>query len=176
MSTQDHRFFDSFMLALGIFVGVVVGVVFFVRMNAFEARDQFALDDPEVQAAIAERIRPVGSVLLIGDPELDAAAAVTVAIVAPEPVDTVLTGAQTYNEACYLCHSEPGVGGAPVIGDADAWLPRIEQGLEILHERSIVGYQGELGFMPAKGGRVDLSDAEVTSAVDYMIEQVPLPE
>ena len=173
MSTRDHRFFDSFMLALGIFVGVIAGLVFFVRMNAIEARDRFPLDDPEIQAAIAERIRPVGSVLLIGDPELEAAAA-TVAVVAPAPVDTVLTGAQTYNEACYLCHSAPGVGGAPVIGDSEAWLPRIEQGMEILNERSLAGYQGELGFMPAKGGRVDLSDAEVMSAVDYMIEQVPL--
>lgn len=175
MSTRDHRFFDSFMLALGILVGVIAGLVFFVRMNAIEARDQFPLDDPEIQAAIAERIRPVGSVLLIGDPEIEAAAA-TIAIAAPLPVDTVLTGAQTYNEACYLCHSAPGVGGAPVIGDVEAWLPRIEQGIEILHERSLAGYQGELGFMPAKGGRVDLSDAEVTSAVDYMIEQVPAAE
>ncbi len=164
------------MLALGIFVGVIAGLAFFVRMSAFEARDRFPLDDPDVQAAIMERIRPVGSVLLIGDPELEAAAATTVAIAAPAPVDTVLTGAQTYNEACYLCHSEPGVGGAPVIGDAEAWLPRIEQGMEILHERSLAGYQGEVGFMPAKGGRVDLSDAEVASAVEYMVEQVPPAE
>ena len=163
------------MLALGIFVGVAAGLLFFVRMSALEARDQFPLDDPAVQAAIAERIRPVGSVLLIGDPELEAAAATTVAIAAPAPVDTVLTGAQTYNEACYLCHSPPGVGGAPVIGETEAWLPRLEQGIEILHERSLNGFQGEVGFMPAKGGRVDLSDEEVMSAVDYLIEQVPIP-
>jgi cytochrome c5 len=82
-----------------------------------------------------------------------------------------MSGAQVFNAACYLCHSAPGVGGAPVVGDAAAWEARIAQGAETLNNHALNGFQGAAGFMPAKGGRVDLSDAEITSAVEYMIEQ-----
>ena len=30
---------------------------------------------------------------------------------------------------------------------------------------------GPKGYMPPKGGRVDLSDAEISAAVDYLVEQ-----
>ncbi len=42
----------------------------------------------------------------------------------------------------------------------------------MLQDHALNGYQGEAGFMPPKGGRVDLSDEEVLSAVDYMLEQI----
>jgi cytochrome c5 len=116
-------------------------------------------------------LAPIGRVALIGDAELAAAAAAVAA--APSPVDTVLSGPQVFNEACYLCHAPPGVPGAPVVGDAAAWEPRIAQGIEVLREHALNGYQGEAGFMPAKGGRMDLSDDEVISAVEYMLEQLP---
>jgi cytochrome c5 len=35
----------------------------------------------------------------------------------------------------------------------------------------INGYQGDAGYMPPKGGRIDLSDEEIISAMDYMLEQ-----
>jgi cytochrome c5 len=116
-------------------------------------------------------IAPVGRVALIGDAELAAAAAAIAA--APTPVDTVLSGPQVFNEACYLCHAPPGVPGAPVVGDVAAWESRIAQGMEVLQEHAINGYQGAAGFMPAKGGRMDLSDEEILSAVEYMLEQLP---
>jgi hypothetical protein len=37
---------------------------------------------------------------------------------------------------------------------------------------AIEAFQGTIGFMPAKGGCVDLFDAEISAAVDYMVEQV----
>ena len=83
-----------------------------------------------------------------------------------------MSGPQVYNMACIVCHAPPGVGGAPPIGDAAAWQPRIAQGADTLHLHALQGYQGEKGFMPAKGGRVDLSDADIIAAVDYMVEQV----
>ena len=64
-----------------------------------------------------------------------------------------------------------GIGGAPVLGDAEAWAPRIAQGMDILKDHAIKGFQGSAGYMPAKGGRVDLSDEEVANAVDYMIAE-----
>jgi cytochrome c5 len=63
------------------------------------------------------------------------------------------------------------VGAAPPIGDAALWQPRIAQGADTLHMHALQGFQGEKGFMPAKGGRVDLSDEEIIAAVDYMVEQ-----
>ena len=58
-----------------------------------------------------------------------------------------------------------------LFADAEAWAPRIEQGLDVLKEHAIKGYQGSAGYMPAKGGRTDLSDEEVANAVDYMVSE-----
>jgi cytochrome c len=43
--------------------------------------------------------------------------------------------------------------------------------MDTLYMHALQGYQGEKGFMPPKGGRVDLSDDEIKAAVDYIIEQ-----
>lgn len=166
---QDQQFFDSFMLVIGILIGVAVGLFFLARMIAIDTQGTFVMEDPEVQAAIEERIQPVGRVVLMGSEELAAAAAAVVA--APTPVETVMSGPQVYNMACIVCHAPPGVGGAPPVGDTAAWAPRIAQGAETLQMHAIEGFQGNAGFMPAKGGRVDLSDDEVIAAVDYMVEQ-----
>lgn len=157
------------MLSVGIVIGAVVGLVFIVSIGAIDTQGRIALEDPEVQAEIDLRIRPVGRVVLLGSDELAAAAA---AAAAPARVQTPLSGPQVYNEACYLCHSAPGVGGAPVIGDSAAWAGRAEQGMQMLSEHAINGFQGDTGFMPAKGGRVDLSDDEVVLAIEYMLEQL----
>jgi cytochrome c5 len=87
-------------------------------------------------------------------------------------VTAPLTGPQVYNEICQLCHAAPGVGGAPVFGDAAAWAPRLEQSADVLQDHVINGYTGQAGFMPPKGGRLDLSDGEILGALDYMLEAV----
>ena len=169
MRDQDALSIDGFMLVLGILIGAVAGFVFLARIIAIDNQGQFVLEDSEVLAEIDARIRPLGSVVLLGSDELAAAAA---AAATPSPVQTVLSGPQVYNAACYLCHSEPGVGGAPVIGDAAAWASRVTQGVDLLNMHALNGFQGAAGFMPAKGGRVDLSDEEIISAVEYMLEQL----
>jgi cytochrome c len=78
------------------------------------------------------------------------------------------SGSEIYDRHCALCHAE-GIGGAPVVGDADGWAGRIEQGMKILYQHAIQGYTGEDGIMPPKGGFVNLSDAEVRLAVDYIV-------
>jgi cytochrome c5 len=166
---QDAQFFDSFMLVLGILVGAAVGLFFLARIIAIDTQGQFVLEDPRVQQEINARIRPIGEVMLLGSEELESLAA------APAPqaqqVETTLSGPQVYNQACYLCHSPPGVGGAPALGDPAAWESRIDKGIETLNNSAINGFQGDAGFMPAKGGRMDLSDSEIISAVEYMLEQ-----
>ena len=39
------------------------------------------------------------------------------------------------------------------------------------NDHAINGFTGSLGYMPAKGGRVDLSDEEVADAVQYMVDE-----
>jgi cytochrome c5 len=166
---HDQQFFDSFMLVIGILMGVGVGLFFLVRAISIDTEGRYTTEDPTVIAAIDSRIEPVGRVLLMGDAELAAAAAAAVAV--PTPVATVMTGPQVYNAACIVCHQPPGTGGAPPIADVAAWEPRIAQGMDTLYMHALQGFQGTAGFMPPKGGRVDLSDDEIRAAVDYLIEE-----
>jgi cytochrome c5 len=79
-------------------------------------------------------------------------------------------GKKIYDKACVACHAA-GVAGAPKLGDAAAWAPRINQGMDVLYEHAIKGFQGSTGLMPPKGGFTDLSDEEVKTAVSYMVDQ-----
>ena len=77
-----------------------------------------------------------------------------------------IDGEAIYNQACMACHAS-GAGGAPMVGDVDAWAPRIAKGMDALHNSGVNGVAGTA--MMAKGGRMDLSDDEVKAAVDYMV-------
>jgi len=41
----------------------------------------------------------------------------------------------------------------------------------LLNEHALQGLQGDTGYMPPKGGRVDLSDEEIIAAVEYIVRQ-----
>ncbi len=77
-------------------------------------------------------------------------------------------GEKTYKMACFACHGT-GAAGSPKMGDKAAWTDRIAQGNDKLYEHAIKGYKGKTGYMPPKGGRTDISDADVKAAVDYMV-------
>ena len=154
------------MLVVGAFVGIILGVIF-VKAFTAAGRDTVEVStDPAFLAMIDERIRPVGRVALIGDPDVGVR---PVIVTETQSVGAPLSGPQVYNDICYLCHAAPGVGGAPILGDGEVWAPRIAQGMDLLQDRVINGYQGELGFMPPKGGRLDLSDEEIIAALDFML-------
>ena len=78
-------------------------------------------------------------------------------------------GKATYDASCAMCH-KTGMMGAPKLGDKADWKPRIAQGLDTMVSKSIKGYKGPKGMMPAKGGNMKLTDAEVGNAVAYMVE------
>lgn len=80
----------------------------------------------------------------------------------------VADGEAVYKKACITCHGA-GIAGAPKLGDAADWGPRIAQGDALLLEHAIKGFTGQKGMMPAKGGFVTLSDDEVKAAIDYMV-------
>ncbi|UTV27795.1 c-type cytochrome [Photobacterium atrarenae] len=104
--------------------------------------------------AIAERIKPVGSVYLEGDaPAGDAVAA------GPRSGDAV------YGTFCVACHGS-GVMGAPKKGSADDWAARLTKGKDVLADHAINGFNA----MPAKGSCMDCSDDEIIAAIDHMIE------
>ncbi|MCH9694193.1 MAG: c-type cytochrome [Gammaproteobacteria bacterium] len=129
----------------------------------------YTRDAAEYQAAVQERIRPVGRVYLPGE-EHEAEAPTVETPAEPEPVATAMSGPQVYNTACLACHGA-GIGGAPVLGDASQWVDRIAQGNDVLQQHAISGYTGSAGYMPPKGGRMDLSDGEIEAAVDYMVSE-----
>ena len=72
-----------------------------------------------------------------------------------------------YQSSCAACHAT-GAAGAPKLGDARAWNPRLATGIDMLYRSAIAGK----GAMPARGGNARLSDAAVESAVNYMVLQV----
>ncbi len=105
------------------------------------------------KSAVEKRIKPVGQVYLAG----------------AEPVSAKPTGPrsgdQVYLSSCAACHGS-GIMGAPKVGDAGAWSPRVAQGMDVLVAHAIDGFNA----MPAKGGCVACSDEEIKSAVEYMAD------
>ncbi len=95
------------------------------------------------------------------------AAVGAVAAAAPAKAGAV-DGKATYEATCHVCHGT-GIAGAPKFGDKASWAPRIAEGLPMLHQHAIAGFQGKTGMMPPKGGNTTLSDAAVQAAVDYMV-------
>lgn len=76
------------------------------------------------------------------------------------------SGEAVYKATCVACHGT-GAAGAPKLGDAGAWAPRIAQGYD-----KVLGYALHgLNAMPPKGGNPDLDDIEVARAVVYMANQ-----
>lgn len=161
---HDKKFFDTFMLVLGILIGIAVVLYVLARIIASNTQEQHVLADPANQHAVNERIAPVAKLAVAGK---DNSALAPVQAPAAAPAEE-LAGEQVFNMACMACHGA-GVAGAPKMGDKAAWGSRIAQGAETLHKHAIEGYQGSAGFMPAKGGRADLSDKSIMNAVDYMV-------
>ena len=165
-STQtDKQFFDLFMLVIGILIGVTFALFLISNYIAGKTQEVYILEDAPYQDLVSDNIRPIGRVAIDGE-----AVAAPIDVPEVEPVAEVLSGPQVYNQACLACHAA-GVGGAPVTGDSGAWSARIAQGKSVLNEHALKGYTGSTGFMPPKGGRVDLSDQEILAAVDYMVQQ-----
>lgn len=73
------------------------------------------------------------------------------------------TGQQVVQAQCRKCHQD-GLHGAPRIGDRDAWVPRLKQGVDFAVRSAIRGHGG----MPPRGDKADLTDSEIRSAILYM--------
>lgn len=100
------------------------------------------------EEAVAQRLQPVGHV------EIRAGGAAA-----------AKTGEQVFQSVCSACHSS-GAAGAPKVGDAAAWGPRLAQGFDTLVTSALKGK----GAMGAQGGG-DYSDFEIARAVVYLANQ-----
>ena len=167
--SRDQKFFDLYSLVIGILAAFALAIFVLAMKMSDLTQGVYTQETDEYQAAVAERIQPLGQVYLPGD-DLEASAPALMPVEEPDPVVTAMTGPQVYNTACLACHGA-GVAGAPILGDAAAWSARIAQGDDVLNDHAINGYTGSAGYMPAKGGRADLSDQEVIDAVAYMVSE-----
>ncbi len=164
---SEHSFLDTSTIVIAVLGATALAFLVYVMNFSAEAQGDYAGEGSELQASVEDRIRPFGDIYMPGE-EHEAEEPTVETAVEPEPVATVMSGPQVYNNACIACHGN-GVGGAPIVGDTDEWTPRIAQGTATLYDHAINGFTGSSGFMPAKGARVDLSDGEINAAVDYMI-------
>jgi cytochrome c5 len=127
------------------FVVPIFGIILLVMYVTSSHRPAAGSDAMSPQA-VAERIRPVGVVEVKDASDLAA----------------LNTGEQVFTTQCSACHAT-GALGAPKLGDAAAWGPRIKTGFDALVHSALTGK----GQMPQQGGG-DFSDYEIARAVVYM--------
>ena len=106
-----------------------------------------------------------GSMLLLaacgsGQPGNAAAPAATPA---PPPVAASPAIQKIYDSTCSNCHGKP-ASGAPQVGDAKAWAPRVAQGREVVLGHIINGYKG----MPPMGMCMQCGEDDFVAVTEYM--------
>ena len=138
-------------------------VVIFILAQMVVSASNLKKDKTVAQndAAVAERIKPVGEITVSSNAVMDTLIPTANAAGADK-------GKATYDGTCAVCHGA-GIAGAPKFGDKVAWASHIAKGIDTLHTHALKGFQGKTGMMPAKGGNAGLPDADVKAAVDYMV-------
>jgi cytochrome c5 len=130
------------------FVVPIIAIILLV--NYVTAHKQPAAGSDGLSAeAVARRIEPVGRIEIkdVSDPA------------------SLKSGEQVYAAQCVACHGS-GAAGAPKLGDAAAWAPRLKSGYDALLASALKGK----GAMGAQGGG-DFSDFEIARAVVHMANQ-----
>ena len=146
-----------------------------VAMGLFAVAAVLYLGNISAQQSVIENIRPLGQVCLAGEPcAVATTAPANTTTTAPAPSaaqpaveeEVAFDVAAIYQRSCFACHGT-GAAGAPLLGDADAWAVRLENGREAMMQNVLNG----LNTMPARGLCVDCSDDDLSVLVDYMTSQ-----
>lgn len=138
-------------LAWAVFFAFAVPILVIILLANYVSGQFKPAAGTEAQAeqSVAQRIARVGEVTVKDASDLSA----------------MKTGEQVYQAQCVACHGS-GAAGAPKIGDAGAWGPRVKSGFDALVNSALKGK----GAMGAQGGG-DFSDYEISRAVVYMANQ-----
>jgi len=153
--SEEKSFLNSMSRVTAVLVGLVLGLSMVATVAVAE---EMGSSD----ASIIERIKPLG---LVATSAAEAKQASPIVEEAPVVASGPMSAEQVFNSACMACHAT-GAAGAPKVGDAAAWAPRIAQGMDVLINHAINGFNA----MPPRGGAAQLSDDEVKSAITYMVD------
>ena len=153
--SKDKEFYTTFFGLMGALA------VFAILLVIVAGKLTSDVSDYKPQEIVLENIKPVGQVYIAGESEPEAAPAADAAVASSGPK----SGEEIYNSSCVSCHGT-GAAGAPKLGDAAAWAPRIAAGMDSLLANAING----LNAMPPKGLCMACSDDEMQGAVEYMVE------
>lgn len=72
---------------------------------------------------------------------------------------------RTYMQSCWACHNT-GAAGAPKVGVAADWAPRVEKGMDALLANAVNG----INAMPAKGMCFTCTNDDLKALVQYMVD------
>ena len=72
---------------------------------------------------------------------------------------------RVYMQNCWACHNS-GAAGAPKVGNAADWAPRIEKGMDTLLANATNG----LNAMPAKGLCFTCTEDDLKALIQYMVD------
>lgn len=173
---EDKAFMKTFGLIILSLVLFTFVIIFIANFTAGEPVED---SNPSRTALAFERTSPIGNVRTSADDPVSVSTpstSVASAGAGSMPVEGIVEGVEAavtasidgsaiYASACQACHMT-GAAGAPMPG-SDLWAERAAKGLETLSSHAINGFNA----MPAKGGRMDLSDDEVIAAVEFMLAQ-----
>ncbi len=156
----DREFVRTFTMVMSSIV--VIGVIAFLVANNVGDERVSARMAPE---KVAERLAPVGQARLTGEPEPSVAKSSAAKPAATEP-RVAMSGKDVVASVCAACHTS-GIMDAPKTGDQAAWDARLAAigGLDALVASAVKGK----GAMPPKGGKADLTDAELHAAVAELV-------
>ena len=140
-------------LIIAVVLGFAIPIALIVSLSQL-VTDMKPPGNAEAQSQLLSRIKPFGEVTIAD---------------ASSPKGN-LTGEQVFQSLCKTCH-EPGIAGAPKVGDKAQWAASIKKGYETLVQHAINGIQESGKVMPPKGGNPDLADVEVQRAVVYMVNR-----
>jgi cytochrome c5 len=153
--SKDKEFYTTF---FGLMGALAVFAIILVIVAGKLTSD---VSDYKPDEIVLENIKPVGQVYIAGESEPEAAPAADTAVASSGPK----SGEEIYNGSCVSCHGT-GAAGAPKLGDAAAWAPRIATGMDSLLANATNG----LNAMPPKGLCMACSEAELQAAIEYIVE------
>ena len=165
-ASHDRKFFDTFMLVLGILAAVTIALMVLAGIISDRTAKTYYEEDPLRQEETLDRIAPVTKVAVAGKDNS--------ALAAPAAAPTASRSTCRVTRSTSRCARRATVPPSRVLRRRATRPPGARashRATDTLYKHAIEGFQGKAGFMPPKGGRTDLSDQSVRNAVDYLVSQ-----